>query len=159
MPVGLTWYIMVPFLKQQALIPWKLKPGMTSWLPVKQFQPLVQLISVSHPVPNMPVIIITILGSILASGGEEFFDAEGNPVFQDSELALKSFDLIAEGIEKGYFDPAGIALDDYETLIEFGAGTTAFMINSTWSATQATQNPELSAVTDSAGIMLIPGWK
>ena len=98
------------------------------------------------------------IGSILASGGEEFFDAEGNPVFQDSELALKSFDLIAEGIEKGYFDPAGIALDDYETLIEFGAGTTAFMINSTWSATQATQNPELSAVTDSAGIMLIPGW-
>ena len=99
------------------------------------------------------------IGSILASGGEEFFDADGEPVFQDSELALASFDLIADGIENGYFDPDGIALDDYETLIEFGAGTTAFMINSTWSASQATQNPELSTVTENAGIMLIPGWE
>ncbi len=98
------------------------------------------------------------IGSMLASGGEEFFDEEGNPIFGDSEKALGVFQLMADGIENGYFDPAGIALDDYETLIEFGAGTTAFMINSTWSASQATQNPELSTVTDSSGIMLIPGW-
>lgn len=98
------------------------------------------------------------LGSMVASGGETFFDAEGAPVFADGEYTLASLEMIKTGIEAGYFDPAGIALDDYETLIEFGAGTTAFMINSTWSATQATRNPELSTVTDSAGIMLIPGW-
>ena len=49
--------------------------------------------------------------------------------------------MIAEGVDLGYFNPAGIAMDDYETLIEFGTGSTAFMLNSTWSATQANRNP------------------
>src|SRR5690606_13092289 len=58
---------------------------------------------------------------------------------------------------EGYFDPAGIALDDYETLIEFGTGKTAFLLDSTWSVTQANSNTELSGVTGKTGIMLIPG--
>lgn len=96
-------------------------------------------------------------GSMVRSQGESFFDADGNPIFQNGRAALKVMEMYASGIQDGYFDPAGIALDDYETLIEFGTGKTAFMINSTWSATQANRNPELSAVTGKAGYILIPG--
>jgi multiple sugar transport system substrate-binding protein len=96
-------------------------------------------------------------GSMVQSLGGDFFDEEGNPVFQESDAALKAFQLIETGVDEGYFDPAGIALDDYETLIEFGAGTTAFLLDSTWSATQATRNPDLSGVTEAANIMLVPG--
>jgi multiple sugar transport system substrate-binding protein len=96
-------------------------------------------------------------GTMVLSLGGDFFDAEGNPVFQSSDAALKAFELIKTGVDEGYFDPAGIALDDYETLIEFGAGTTALLLDSTWSATQATRNPDLSGVTEAADIMLVPG--
>jgi ABC-type glycerol-3-phosphate transport system substrate-binding protein len=96
-------------------------------------------------------------GTMVQSLGGDFFDEEGNPAFQESDAALKAFELIETGVDEGYFDPAGIALDDYETLIEFGAGTTAFLLDSTWSATQATQNPDLSGVTEAANIMLVPG--
>lgn len=96
-------------------------------------------------------------GSMVRSQGESFFDAEGNPTFQDGEATLKVLEMIDTGIKEGYFDPAGIALDDYETLIAFGTGKTAFMINSTWSSTQANRNPDLSGVTDKAGYILIPG--
>ena len=61
------------------------------------------------------------------------------------------------GVKEGYFNPAGIAMSDYDALIEFGTGATAFMINSTWSATQATRNPELSSVYENAEIALLPG--
>lgn len=96
-------------------------------------------------------------GSMVRSQGESFFDADGNPIFQDGSAALKVMEMFDTGIKEGYFDPAGIALDDYETLIEFGTGKTAFMINSTWSATQANRNAELSGVTGKAGYILIPG--
>ena len=94
---------------------------------------------------------------MVQSLGGDFFDAEGNSVLQEGDAALQAFELIKTGVDEGYFDPAGIALDDYETLIEFGAGTTAFLLDSTWSATQATRNPDLSGVTDVADIMLVPG--
>lgn len=96
-------------------------------------------------------------GSIVMGMGGQLFDAEGNPVFKDNQGALKAFEMLQNGVKAGYFDPAGVALDDYETLIEFGAGTTAMMINSTWSATQANKNDELSAVTGKVGYILIPG--
>ncbi len=96
-------------------------------------------------------------GSMVRSQGETFFDAEGNPTFQNGQAALNVMEMYDTGIKEGYFDPAGIALDDYETLIAFGTGKTAFMINSTWSATQANRNAELSAVTGKAGYILIPG--
>jgi ABC-type glycerol-3-phosphate transport system substrate-binding protein len=94
---------------------------------------------------------------MVRSQGESFFDADGNPTFQDGEATLKVLEMIDTGIKEGYFDPAGIALDDYETLIAFGTGKTAFMINSTWSSTQANRNPDLSGVTGKAGYILIPG--
>ena len=96
-------------------------------------------------------------GTMTASFGGNFFDEEGNPIFQTDGSALKAFELLKTGIDEGYFDPAGIALDDYETLIEFGAGTTAFLLDSTWSVTQSTKNPDLSGVTAAADIMLVPG--
>lgn len=96
-------------------------------------------------------------GSMVRSQGETFFDEEGNPIFQDGTAVLKILEMMDTGIKEGFFDPAGIALDDYETLIAFGTGKTAFMINSTWSATQANSNPELSGVIDKAGYILIPG--
>lgn len=96
-------------------------------------------------------------GTQVASIGGQFFDEDGNPIFQDGEEALAALQMIDEGVESELFDPAGIALDDYETLIAFGSGQTAFLLDSTWSVTQANRNQELSGVTGNANIMLIPG--
>ncbi len=96
-------------------------------------------------------------GTMVLSYGSDFFDPEGKPIFQDSEAALNAMNLIKTGVDEGLFDPAGIALDDYETLIAFGSGKTAFLLDSTWSATQANKNAELSTVTGKASLMLIPG--
>ena len=96
-------------------------------------------------------------GTMVASQGDELFDAEGAPVFQDGAGALAAMEMIGEATANGLFDPAGIALDDYETLISFGAGNTAFLLDSTWAVTQANRNEELSGITDNAGLILIPG--
>ncbi|NLG72971.1 MAG: sugar ABC transporter substrate-binding protein [Chloroflexi bacterium] len=96
-------------------------------------------------------------GTMVKSSGGEFFDADGNPVFQNDDIALRTLQMFETAMAEGYFDPAGIALDDYETLIEFGTGKTAFLLDSTWSVTQANSNTELSGVTGKTGIMLIPG--
>lgn len=96
-------------------------------------------------------------GSMVLSNGSELFDADGNAVFQDNDAAMKALEIIKTATAEGYFDPAGIALDDYETLIEFGTGKTAFLLDSTWAVTQATRNTDLSTITESANIMLIPG--
>ncbi len=96
-------------------------------------------------------------GSMVLSNGSEFFDEEGISIFQDAPAAVDSMAMLQEGIEAGYFDPAGIALDDYETLIEFGTGKTAFLLDSTWAVTQANVNTDLSGVTGNASLMLIPG--
>ncbi len=85
-------------------------------------------------------------GTMVLSRGGTFFDDGGAPIFQNSKEALDSYSLIKEGVDSGYFNPAGVAMDDYETLIEFGTGNTAFMLNSTWSATQANTNPDISTV-------------
>ncbi|MBX3064997.1 MAG: sugar ABC transporter substrate-binding protein [Anaerolineae bacterium] len=96
-------------------------------------------------------------GSLVASTGAELFDADGKAIFQNSPEALTVTQLIKDAVDKGYFDKAGAALDDYETLIEFGNGKSAFLLDSTWSVTQAVKNPELSKIVGSADIMLIPG--
>ncbi len=94
-------------------------------------------------------------GSMVASNGEELFTEDG--AFIDGEAARASMQMIADGAVNGLFDPAGIAMDDYETLISFGAGNSAFLLDSTWAVTQANRNPELSGITDNAGLILIPG--
>ena len=96
-------------------------------------------------------------GTLSATTGEPLFDDAGAPLFADNGSAGFGFDLMATGIDNGYFDPAGVALDDYETLIEFGAGTTAFLLDSTWAVTQASKNEELSGITGNVGYILIPG--
>lgn len=96
-------------------------------------------------------------GTMVLSRGGTFFDDSGAPVFQNSTAALDSYTFLKEGIDKGYFNPAGVAMDDYETLIDFGTGKTAFMLNSTWSATQANTNPDLSTLVGKVGYILVPG--
>lgn len=96
-------------------------------------------------------------GTMVLSRGGVFFDATGAPIFQNSSAALDSYTFLKEGIDLGYFDPAGVAMDDYETLIEFGTGKTAFLLDSTWAATQANRNADLSIVTGKVGYILVPG--
>ena len=96
-------------------------------------------------------------GTMVLSRGGTFFDETGAPVFQKTSAALDSFQMLKDGIDKGYFNPAGVALDDYETLIDFGKGKTAFLLDSTWAATQANKNADLSTVVGKVGYILVPG--
>lgn len=96
-------------------------------------------------------------GTMVLSRGGKFFDENGAPIFQNGTQALDSYAFIKEGIDKGYFNKAGVAMDDYETLVDFGKGKTAFMLNSTWSATQANKNKDLSVITGKVGYILVPG--
>lgn len=95
-------------------------------------------------------------GTIALGYGTDFFAADATPLFGDTDGALKAFQFVQDGAKKKYFDPGGVAMDDYETLIAFGTGNTAFLLNSTWSVTQANK-PDLSKIPDKVGIMLIPG--
>lgn len=96
-------------------------------------------------------------GSVAHSFGAKFFDEDGKILFDNEAAVLTATKMYETGAKEGYFNPAGIAMSDYDALIEFGTGATAFMINSTWSATQATRNPELSSVYENAEIALLPG--
>lgn len=96
-------------------------------------------------------------GSITKAHGGKLFDEEGNILFDKDPNTLASTKFYEEGAKLGYLNPAGVGLTDYETLIEYGTGKTAFMLNSTWSSTQAMSNKELSSVTDSSFAMLVPG--
>lgn len=97
-------------------------------------------------------------GTMVLSRGGKFFDETGAPVFQNSSEALDAFTMIKTGLDKGYFNKAGVAMDDYEALVDFGKGKTAFMLNSTWSATQANSNKDLSVITGKVGYILVPGY-
>jgi len=96
-------------------------------------------------------------GTMVLSRGGDFFDESGAPVFQDNTAALDSFQMLKDGIDLGYFNPAGVAMDDYETLIDFGTGKTAFLLDSTWAATQANTNADLSTLVGNVGYILVPG--
>ena len=96
-------------------------------------------------------------GSMHASRGGKLFDASGSPIFQNDGQALAVNKMVQEGISKGYFDPAGVAMDDYETLVQYGNGNEAFLLNSTWSVTQANTNKDLSKILGDSGLILIPG--
>lgn len=96
-------------------------------------------------------------GTMVLSRGGTFFDETGAPVFQNTSAALDSYQFLKDGIDQGYFNPAGVALDDYETLIDFGTGKTAFLLDSTWAATQANKNADLSTIVDKVGYILVPG--
>ena len=96
-------------------------------------------------------------GTMVLSRGGTFFDETGAPVFQNTSAALDSYQFLKDGIDLGYFNPAGVALDDYETLIDFGTGKTAFLLDSTWAATQANKNADLSTLVGKVGYILVPG--
>jgi len=96
-------------------------------------------------------------GTMVLSRGGQFFDESGAPVFQKGTQALDALKMLETGVKEGYFDKAGIDLADYETLIEFGTGKTAFLLDSTWAVTQANRNADLSKVTGKVGYILVPG--
>ena len=96
-------------------------------------------------------------GSITKAHGGKLFDDEANILFDQDPATLKATKFYEDGAKLGYLNPAGIGLSDYETLIEYGTGKTAFMLNSTWSATQSMTNKELSSVTEDSFAMLVPG--
>lgn len=96
-------------------------------------------------------------GTMVLSRGGTFFDETDAPIFQNTTAALDSFQMLKDGIDAGYFNPAGVALDDYEALIDFGTGKTAFLLDSTWAATQANKNADLSTITGKVGYILVPG--
>ncbi|MFZ5808576.1 MAG: ABC transporter substrate-binding protein [Chloroflexota bacterium] len=96
-------------------------------------------------------------GTMVLSRGGDFFDESGAPIFQNGNAALDALKMLKDGVDQGYFDKAGIAMDDYETLIEFGTGKTAFLLDSTWASTQANRNADLSTITGKVGYILVPG--
>ncbi len=96
-------------------------------------------------------------GSIAKAHGGKLFDEEGNILFDKDPNTLAATKFYEDGANLEYLNPAGVGLSDYETLIEYGTGKTAFMLNSTWSSTQAMTNPELSSVADESFAMLVPG--
>jgi multiple sugar transport system substrate-binding protein len=97
------------------------------------------------------------IGTMVLANGSDFFDAAGKPIFQNSDAALSAFTLLKDGVDQGYFNKAGIDMDDYATLIEFGTGKTAFLLDSTWSVTNANNNKDVSQILDKVGYILIPG--
>lgn len=94
-------------------------------------------------------------GSMVVSMGGRFFDENMEPAFT-SGAGVEALEILVEGVEEGVFDAAGVSMNDYEALKSFQAGDTAFMLNSTWSANQATL-PDQSSVADDVGFMPIPG--
>lgn len=96
------------------------------------------------------------IGTMVLSNGSDFFDDKGAPVFQN-DATTKAFTLLKDGVDKGYFNKAGVDMDDYATLIEFGTGKTAFLLDSTWSVTNANNNKDVSQILGKVGYMLIPG--
>jgi ABC-type glycerol-3-phosphate transport system substrate-binding protein len=97
------------------------------------------------------------IGTMVLANGSDFFDADGKPIFQNGDAALNAFTLLKDGVDQGYFNNAGIDMDDYATLIEFGTGKTAFLLDSTWSVTNANNNKDVSQILDKVGYILIPG--
>ena len=67
-------------------------------------------------------------GTACHAFGGELFDADGNILFADDPKVLEATKMYETGMAEGYFNPAGAAMTDYEALIEFGTGTTAFML-------------------------------
>lgn len=96
-------------------------------------------------------------GSMVVSRGGKFFDKDGAPIFQNDPAYTDTLKMISDGIKAGYFDKAGVAMDDYETLVEFASGKTAFLLDSTWAATNANLNKDLSKILGKVGYILVPG--
>ena len=95
-------------------------------------------------------------GAMVYSMGGQLFDESGNPVFNEGS-GLEALELLAKGtLEDEIFDPAGIAMDDYETLINYINGNAAFLLDSTWAATQTVVSED-SQVSEVSKLMLIPG--
>ena len=90
-----------------------------------------------------PIIIKTIgyqdLGSIFA----------GEASWNDPDIA-KAVDVLQEMINKGYFDPDGIALGNDEVKANFLAGKTAFYQNGSWNT------GEVANASFKAGVGLFP---
>ena len=70
----------------------------------------------------------------------------GEATWNDPDIA-KSVDIMQEMIDKGYFDPSGIALGNDEVKANFLAGKTAFYQNGSWNTGEVADADFTSAVT------------
>ena len=84
---------------------------------------------------------------ILKSIGYEDLGAifAGEKTWNDPDIA-KSVDIMQEMIDKGYFDPSGIALGNDEVKANFLAGKTAFYQNGSWNTGEVAAADFKSAV-------------
>ncbi len=84
---------------------------------------------------------------ILKSIGYEDLGAifAGEKTWNDPDIA-KSVDVMQEMIDKGYFDPSGIALGNDEVKANFLAGKTAFYQNGSWNTGEVAAADFKSAV-------------
>ena len=73
----------------------------------------------------------------------------GEATWNDPDIA-KSVDVLQEMINKGYFDPAGIALGNDEVKANFLAGKTAFYQNGSWNT------GEVAKASFKSGVGLFP---
>ena len=88
---------------------------------------------------------------IIKSIGYEALDKifAGEATWNDPDIA-KAVDVLQEMINKGYFDPDGIALGNDEVKANFLAGKTAFYQNGSWNT------GEVAAASFKAGVGLFP---
>ncbi len=84
-----------------------------------------------------------ILKSIGADNLNKIF--AGEATWNDPDIA-KSVDIMQEMIDKGYFDPSGIALGNDEVKANFLAGKTAFYQNGSWNTGEVADADFNSAV-------------
>lgn len=95
-------------------------------------------------------------GTMVAGFGGTFFDKEGNATFETDGSGVKAMNVIATGTKEGLFDPAGVAMDDYETLMAFMSGKSAFLLGSTWGVNQP-EKSDKSTIAGKVKYMLVPG--
>jgi ABC-type glycerol-3-phosphate transport system substrate-binding protein len=95
-------------------------------------------------------------GPMVLDFGGDFFAADGTPLFDQHDAAIRAWRLLRQGTEEGLFNSAGEKLDDYETLLQFRAGQTAFLLDSTWAVTNANVNSDVSKVAGQVLLMPIP---
>ena len=88
---------------------------------------------------------------IIKSIGYEALDKifAGEATWNDPDIA-KSVDILQEMINKGYFDPDGVALGNDEVKANFLAGKTAFYQNGSWNT------GEVANASFKAGVGLFP---
>ena len=92
--------------------------------------------------------------TLLYGNGAEFFDAEGNPVF-NSEAGVQALQWMVDMVNEGIVNPSSIASDEMGVENVFLQGSAAFVSNWLFMYND-TQNSEDSKVVGEVGMSLMP---